>query len=195
MCQGGRLLADFTAGGCEKPSVPYRVEPSLTMTPEGEWVIWARKYAHAAGDLYMPLTGGSPYPADAVASCRLNGSHDAPQPDCSCGFHAISEAWGLRFPGRATLELDVVLSGRVLAFEWTATGVLFRAERQTVVRVRQPEEPWRRRPEPGGRLARLEWADPRSSRPQRLHAPGPPTVAVEDDAGFCRAAVAEGVSR
>jgi len=184
MCRGGRLLADFVAGGCEKPSVPYRVEPSLTMTPDGVWVVWARKYARAAGgDLYTPLTAGTPYPRDALASCRAGHDHVAPQPDCSCGFHALSQAWGPLYPGTTALELEVALSGRVLAFEWTATGVLFRAERQTVVRVRPRDVRGRARPEePGGRLARLAPDDPRSLRPQRLR---PPTVAIEDDAGAC----------
>ncbi len=198
MCQGGRLLADFTAGGVEKPTVPYRVEPSMTMTADGTWVVWARKYARAAdGGMYVPLTAGTPYPADAVASCRAGHDHESPQPDCTCGFHAITEGRApmQASPGRLlslglpALELDVVLSGRVLAFEWTATGVLFRAARQTVVRVRPPESRWPRPPELGGQLARLAWRDPQSSRPQRLHVPSPPTVPVDDDAGVCATAV------
>ena len=40
--------------------------------------------------------------------------------------------------GYGPTALTVALSGRVLAFEWPGEGVLWRAERQTVVRIERP---------------------------------------------------------
>jgi len=40
--------------------------------------------------------------------------------------------------GGGFAALTVALSGRVLAFEWAGEGVLWRAERQTVVRIERP---------------------------------------------------------
>jgi hypothetical protein len=95
--------------------------------------------------------------------------------------------------------LTVALSGRVLAFEWAGGGVLWRAERQTVVRVERParfdrmEEVSgrRRRPDdpddPDGRLAVLPAATPRDSGPVRLNLPvsSPVLPVCHDDAGWC----------
>jgi hypothetical protein len=92
--------------------------------------------------------------------------------------------------------LTVALSGRVLAFEWAGGGVLWRAERQTVVRVDRPTlSDWseealgrRRHPDdPDGRPAVVGAPAPRDSGPVRLSLPGfPPVLPVcRDDAGWC----------
>ena len=172
MCQGGRLLADFVAGTRDQPNVP-ELAGNLTHTVEGEWLVWAYKLARPQHDGFVPLTGrGGSYPADAQAECSvgperrsvripaaafapqrgalLESRHSAPDPACSCGFHALSNLSALNFmggpfPRRNRGEpslacLAVVLSGRVLAFEWPGGPgtVLFRAARQTVVSV----APW-----------------------------------------------------
>ena len=193
MCSGGELLADFSAGTRDRPEVPLPVQRCLTMTTDGAWVVWAEKLARAlAADLFVPLTGGPAYPADALAECRVTQGHDAPQPGCTCGFHALAgsgpylERKLQANPG--FVRLDVALSGRVLAFEWLdGRGVLFRAARQTVLRVPDPGPAQRRRPEePGGRLAYVSEADPKGAGPVSLRLPqSPPAVAVLDDAGYC----------
>jgi hypothetical protein len=191
MCSGGRLLADFWAGAGDPLAVPDVVQPSLTWTADGAWVVWAHKVARSrAVDRFTPLTGGEPYPVDAVAKCRWD-RHDAPQPSCTCGFHAVSCAASV--PGRIWLvTLDVALSGRVLAFEWPGGGVLFRAARQTVIRVTATEplaRPVRPLPpdDPDGRLALRAGNVPRGAGPFRLRLARstPPLVAVADDAGYC----------
>ena len=194
MCSGGRLLADFVAGGRERPDLPEGLDRLLTTTVDGLWVVWAHKVAHPAGDRFRPLTSGASYPVDAVAECRRMAGHAAPDPRCTCGFHAGSRATELPHAGT---RLEVVLSGRVLAFEW-GVGVLFRAERQTVVRVgafvKDIDELFIPPPEdPEGRLLRLHVRPPRGVGPVRLQLPSttPPTVAVDDDAGFCADASTE----
>jgi hypothetical protein len=171
MCQGGRLLADFVAGTRDQPNVP-ELAGNLTHTAGGEWVVWAYKLARPQPGGFVPLTGrGGSYPADAQAECSvglerrpvripaavfaphrgalLESGHSAPDPACSCGFHALSNVSALNsmggpFPrrrGEPSLAcLAVALSGRVLAFEWLGGPgtVLFRAARQTVVSV----APW-----------------------------------------------------
>jgi hypothetical protein len=193
MCEGGRFLADFVAGTVEQPQVPAAVEECLTQTADGVWVVWARKVARVGGMGYFPLTGHGSYPADAVAQCRKGGQHQAPDPCCTCGFHAVSaHPPGV---GAPMVQLDVALSGRVLAMDWMGGGVLFRAARQTVMRTSTDrsfdEEPrWFRRPdeEPGGRLARLVGETPRGAGSLRLSLPEatPPAVDIGDDAGYCR---------
>jgi hypothetical protein len=91
--------------------------------------------------------------------------------------------------------LTVALSGRVLAFEWVGGGVLWRAERQTVVRIERPGRfdqidevlGERRHPDdPDGRLAVVTAAAPRDSGPVRLNLPvSPPMWVCHDDAGWC----------
>jgi hypothetical protein len=203
MCSGGRLLADFEAGTCRLPDLPDEVARSLTVTADGEWVVWAHKLARRFGTEFAPLTGGGSYPAVASARCRWRGRHPAPQPSCTCGFHALSSPWP-GVPARGgPVQLEVALTGRVLAFEWQNGGLLFRAARQTVLRVdhRQPFDPARRQPflqqpeldrkpppdDPEDRLARSRRRVPRGAGPLRLRLPeGPtPVVAVADDAGFC----------
>ena len=200
MCSGDRLVADFMAGTCTRPSLPGELEEHLTTTVDGRWVVWAHKLARHMGDLFVPLTGGSGYPADARATCRLRGvrgGHDAPDPGCTCGFHALSSRRlaGLRV-GRGLTELTVALSGRVLVFEWPGGGVLWRAERQTVVRIERPapvdriEEVLgqrRHRGDPGGRPAVVPAAEPRDSGPVRLNLPvsSPVLPVCHDDAGWC----------
>jgi hypothetical protein len=200
MCRGGRLIADFVAGTDARPGLPEELHEHLTTTVNGLWVVWAHKLARQAGDLFVPLTGGSGYPADARAQCRywgVRGAHDVPDPRCTCGFHALSSP---RLPGlpvghRCT-ALTVVLSGRVLAFEWARGGVLWRAERQTVVRFersalseRAEGIPGKRRHpgDPDGRPALVPAVTPRDSGPVRLNLPvsSPVLPVCDDDAGWC----------
>jgi hypothetical protein len=186
--------------------VPEVLEEHLTTTVDGLWVVWAYKLARQVGDLFMPLTGSSGYPADAKATCKRASArrgHDAPDPRCTCGFHAVSSR---RLPGlpvgHGFSALTVALSGRVLAFDWIGGGVLWRAERQTVVRVeRQTESVWaefdrtaavvrghRGLPDdPDGRTAVVHPRVPRDSGPIRLRLPvSAPVVPVSrDDAGWC----------
>jgi hypothetical protein len=201
MCRGDRLVADFVAGTDAQPDLPGELDEHLTTTVDGLWVVRAYKLARPVGDLFIPLTRGSGYPADARAECRargVRGVHRAPDPGCTCGFHALSrqELPGLPVdPGLAVLT--VALSGRVLAFEWAGEGVLWRAERQTVVHVDRSarpgpvEEAWsmfRRPDDPDGRLAFLPAATPHDSGPVRLSLPvAAPVVACHDDAGWCAA--------
>jgi hypothetical protein len=190
MCSGGRLLADFNAGLDERPDVPDAVESCLTWTADGAWIVWAHKVARAATrDRFVPLTGGEPYPADAVARCRFGLGHHAPHPDCSCGFHALSAA---AVPPIGVVHLDVALSGRILAFEWDGNGVLFRASRQTVVRVNTKQrdgEPARWVPpdDPDGLFASRYEGQPRGAGPIHLRLPvsTPAKVEIVDDAGYC----------
>jgi hypothetical protein len=211
MCLGGRLIADFVAGTDARPGLPGELQEHLTTTVNGLWVVWAHKLAQQAGDLFIPVTGGSGYPADARAKCRrggLRGVHKAPHPGCTCGFHALSSPGlpGLRY-GPGFTALTVALSGRVLAFEWPGGGVLWRAERQTVVRTERrtvvrtgrPALPDRtqgipgKRHDPGdpgdpdGRLAVVRAAAPRDSGPVRLKLPvvSPVVRVCHDDAGWC----------
>ena len=200
MCSGDRLVADFVAGTDARPGLPEELEEHLTTTVDGLWVVWAHKLARQAGDLFVPLTGGSGYPADARAECRfrgVRGAHGTPDPGCTCGFHALSSR---RLPGlphrRGLTALTVALSGRVLAFEWAGEGVLWRAERQTVVRIGRPAlsdrmeaVPGKRRhpDDPDGRLAVVPAATPRDSGPVRLNLPAscPVLPVCHDDAGWC----------
>jgi hypothetical protein len=198
MCSGDRLVADFLAGTSAQPSLPGELDEHLTMTVDGLWVVWAHKLAWQMGDQFMPLTGGSRYPADAQATCRRRGAHDAPDPGCTCGFHALSSRKLPGLPaGHGCTVLTVALSGRVLAFEWRrGGGVLWRAERQTVVHVEQPapsllaeavlSQP-RHPGDPDGRLAAVTAAPPHDSGPVRLSLPVscPVVPLCEDDAGWC----------
>ena len=187
-------------------ALPGELGEHLTTTADGLWVVWAHKLARQAGDLFLPLTSGSGYPADARARCRSGlrgargalGAHDAPDPRCTCGFHALSSR---RLPGLPAVRggftaLTVALSGRVLAFEWAGGGVLWRAERQTVVRIERPALPDRmeavpgKRRDPGdpdGRPAVVPAGTPRDSGPVRLNLPVscPVLPVCHDDAGWC----------
>jgi hypothetical protein len=197
MCSGDRLVADFVAGTGARPGLPEELTEHLTTTVNGLWVVWAHKLARQAGDLFVPLTGGTGYPADARATCRLRRAHDAPDPGCTCGFHALSIPMlpGLpAFPG--CTALTVALSGRVLAFDWAGQGLLWRAERQTVVRIGRPAQSDRsagvlgkRRPpgDPGGSPALVPAATPRDAGPVRLNLPvsAPVLPVSHDDAGWC----------
>ncbi len=188
MCEGGRLLADFVAGTATRPVAPQEVSEALVQTTDGAWVVWAHKLAHRRRGMYQPLSHGEPYPLDAVAECSRGGAHRAPDPRCTCGFHALSSPWPRLARARGLAELEVVLSGRVLAFDWPAGGLLFRAERQTVVRASEiGTSPVTPPDDPDGRLVPRRRALPRGSGPLRLRLPaGPPAaVAVTDDAGFC----------
>jgi hypothetical protein len=211
MCIGGRLVADFVAGTDCRPALPAELDEHLTTTVNGEWVVWAHKLALQAGELFVPLTGRDAYPADARARClrsRVRRAHDAPDPACTCGFHALSSRTlpGLPVGGRSFVALTVALSGRVLAFEWAGGGVLWRAERQTVVRVQgraslelavQASErrlfaegiaSKRRHPgDPDGRPAVISPVAPRDSGPMRLELPvsSPVLQVCDDDAGWC----------
>ena len=97
--RGDRQVADFIAGTDAWPGLPEELDEHLTTTANGQWVVWAHKLARQKGDLFVPLTGGPGYSADARAECRFQGVrsvHDAPDPGCTCGFHALSSR---RFPG------------------------------------------------------------------------------------------------
>lgn len=200
MCRGGRLIADFVAGTAARPGLPEELNEHLTTTVTGLWVVWAHKLARPVGDLFVPLTGGPGYPADARAECRRQGArrvHDAPDPRCTCGFHALSSRRLPELPASLGFTaLTVALSGRVLALEWPGEGVLWRAERQTVVRieragrfVRAEPLPGRRRHpgDPDGRPAVAPAATPRNSGPVRLNLPvsSPVLQVCHDDAGWC----------
>jgi hypothetical protein len=187
MCHGGRLIADFSVGTSERPDVPAVVQGCLTLTTDETWVVWAHKVAIPAGDKFLPLTGGDPYPHDAVAKCRRGARHSAPHPACTCGFHAVSVPVPFFRSGRSG-QLEVALSGRILSFDWPYDGVLFRAERQTVIRFSDAPPPPPLPPaDPAGRLAALRRRDPRDAGPIRLRLPhtAPPMVELEDDAGYC----------
>jgi hypothetical protein len=180
MCRGDRLVADFAAGTDDRPVLPGELDEHLTVTVDGLWVVWAYKLARQAGDLFLPLGGGPGYPVDARAECRRRGGHDAPDPGCTCGFHALSTRSlpGLRTHPEFT-ALTVALSGRVLALEWTGEGVLWRAERQTVVRAARSARADRaedffvkhRPDDPDGRLAAVLAVTPHDSGPVRLNLP------------------------
>jgi len=205
MCSGDRLVADFVAGTRARPSLPAQLEEHLTTTTDGLWVVWAYKLARQVDDLFIPLTRGPGYPADATATCKFRGqrgAHNAPDPLCTCGFHAIAgqvgldqlvpSAWRL---GGGFVALTVALSGRVLAFEWARGGVLWRAERQTVVRVERPAAfdratrvlRFRRPGDPDGRPAVVPGPAPRDWSPVRLNLPvsSPVLPVCHDDAGWC----------
>jgi len=200
MCSGDRLIADFVAGTGARPGLPGELEEHLTTTVDGLWVVWAHKLARQAGDLFVPLTGGAGYPADARAECRFRGkrgNHDAPHPGCTCGFHALSARGLPGLPaGHGFTALTVALSGRVLALEWAGGGVLWRAERQTVVRIDPPSQfgrpelvlGMRRHPgDPDGQPAVVRAGTPRDSGPVRLNLPlaSPVLPVCHDDAGWC----------
>ena len=59
MCRGDRLVADFAAGTDARPDLLEGLGEHLTLTVDGLWVVWAHKLARQAGDLFVPLTGGS----------------------------------------------------------------------------------------------------------------------------------------
>jgi hypothetical protein len=88
------------------------------------------------------------------------------------------------------LALEVALSGRTLAFAWFNDQVLFRAARQTVVRVHKvaftdlPSDP---PADPSGHLSLRAPVRPVGNGPVRLRIPraAPPRISVRDDAGFC----------
>jgi hypothetical protein len=179
-----------------------QLKDNLTTTADGNWVVWAFKLARVAGDRFIPLSGRGSYPAEATALCEAGSwrRHDAPEPTCTCGFHALSEGDLPGFPVYDGAALTVVLYGRILAFEWPAGGVLLRAAHQKVVRVdRHPArleqipaelEAAPRRPEdPEGRLARTDVGNPSGAGPVRLQLPCDPVkVVINDDAGWCRVA-------
>src|SRR5262249_24186033 len=154
------------------------------------------------------------YPADARAECQHQRNHVAPDPTCTCGFHAVSHAqdgwpfagprplgWAStaarvnrsRQPTRAIgtdpmpAVLSVVLSGRVLTFEWPGDSVLFRAERQTVVSVNRLANSATEPDDPTGTLSWVTPREPIGVGPVRLVLPReePPTVLISDDAGYC----------
>jgi hypothetical protein len=95
------------------------------------------------------------------------------------------------------LRLDVALSGRILAYEWDEGGVLFRAARQTVVRVHEEDPIGPRVPpdDPDGLLACRSVRQPRGAGPVQLRLPqaSPAEVALVDDAGYCFLEVLPGV--
>jgi hypothetical protein len=215
MCSGGRRLCDFIGGTAERPEgLPGVVKRSLTQTTDGRWIVWAYKIAYRSGDCFTALTGYR-YSADARAECRRDAQHVAPDPACTCGFHAVSDpdTGVLRrvvpskpsktrdlsalldrirrriaaapFSFDRPVLLTVALSGRVLAFDYASDSVLFRAERQTVLRV---DDPTAQPPDdPAGTREQLMPRHPTDVGPVRLALPNqqPATVTIADDAGFC----------
>ncbi|BEK87311.1 hypothetical protein NSERKGN1266_32620 [Nocardia seriolae] len=177
MCEGYGLIASFEAGTGSRPEVPDPVQPSLSRTDDGIWVILAHKVAHRieGKDLFVPATGGDPYPLDAIAQCRRGATHPAPDPNCTCGFHAVSESAPEPYGGRFTV-LSVALSGRILAAHWTHGGILFRAERQTVLTftdttvpdpIRVPDYPPQPPPHPPNPAAAPPASAPPPPRPRQ----------------------------
>jgi hypothetical protein len=77
MCRGDRRVADFIAGTGAWPGLPGELGEHLTTTVNGQRVVRARKLARQEGDLFVPLTGGPGYPADARAQCRFPGVSEA----------------------------------------------------------------------------------------------------------------------
>jgi len=207
MCVGSRLVADFVAGTDARPNLPELAEEHLTATTDGLWVVWAYKLARQEGDLFIPLTGHPGYPADARATCRYRGAHGAhaaphaaPDPKCTCGFHALSNRKLPRLPVDPDFRvLTVALTGRILAFQWDVGGVLWRAERQTVLRIERDSlldrtdilwDILNARPDdPEGRLEAVHPEAPRDSGPIRLTLPAsaPMLPVGHDDAGWCLA--------
>ena len=199
MCTGGRLLCDFTAGTTQLPrGLTSEIERCLAPTIDGRWVIWAYKVAFREGEDFRALTGDA-YPSDAQARCRLDPLHVAPVAACTCGFHAVSapnagvvgllnrlERWRFKTIkiGPSVSLLSVVLSGRILAFEYGRHATLFRAERQTVVRV---DDDQKQRDDPSGSREQSRPRRPVDVGPVRLDLPHdmPETVGIADDAGFC----------
>jgi hypothetical protein len=215
MCSGGRRLCDFIGGTTERPEgLPDVVKRSLTQTTDGRWIVWAYKIAYRYGDSFAALTG-SRYSADARAECRRDTRHVAPDPTCTCGFHALSDpdtgvlrrvvpskpsktrdlsalfdrirrrVAAMPFSLDRPVLLTVALSGRVLAFDHRGDSVLFRAERQTVVRV---DDPTTQPPDdPAGTREQLMPRRPTDVGPVRLALPNqlPARVMLADDAGFC----------
>ena len=80
MCSGDRLVADFVAGTDARPGLPEELQEHLTTTVNGLWVVWAHKLARHVGDLFVPLTGGPGYPADARAECRSRAPRRSRRP-------------------------------------------------------------------------------------------------------------------
>jgi len=107
---------------------------------------------------------------------------------------------------RGFTALTVALSGRVLGFEWAREGVLWRAERQTVVRIERTALSdraeaaalgKRRHPDdPDGRPAVVAAVTPRDSGPVRLNLPvsAPVLPVCHDDAGWCMGSSTSGHS-
>jgi len=155
MCSGGRLLADFLAGGLDEPKVPEAVQRCVDADRRREWVVWARKVAprgdagsvHADDPaLFLPGRRGRRMPLAAVVGefrmtrpARLHVRFPFLSDPLPSGRGPLS------FLGGGLLHLDVARSGRVLAFEWQGGGVLFRAARQTVIGSRVRSDPGRGR--------------------------------------------------
>ncbi|MEV6774508.1 hypothetical protein AB0N05_38305 [Nocardia sp. NPDC051030] len=177
--------------------VPEPIASCLTRTENGVWMVWAHKVARPVGDRFQPVTGGTPYPIDAVATCALGMAHRAPDVYCTCGFHALSTPAPGLYDTRFK-PLEVALTGRVLAFDFRRGGVLFRAERQTVMRHAYSAFPVRPLPpepplEPGGRTARLLPTHPRDIDRVGLRLPTSPPelLRLTDDAGLCELDLSE----
>ena len=175
MCEG-RRLGEVLLGHIERPCVPSCAAPSLTQTIDGRWGFWAHKVAFDLGGGNFQALTRTVYPSDAEAACQRGGGHPAPEVECTCGFHALGSVdalWQFGFMWHAdprTVLLDVFLTGRVLVLESDHFGVLFRAERQTVIAVNR-----------GGdravRDGRARWV---VALPHRR----PTVVAIDDDPGI-----------
>lgn len=71
------------------------------------------------------------YRPESRSVCLLTGTHhDAPQPDCTCGFYAVKRVTGDHRTAGFFVALDVDLYGRVIRH---TAG--WRAEKQRVIKV------------------------------------------------------------
>ena len=200
MCRGGRLIGDFVAGTDARPGLPEELHEHLTTTVDGLWVVWAHKLARQAGDLFVPLTGGSGYPADARAQCRYRG-----RPGCS---RRPRSEMHVRLPRPLKSEVArparrsrlhcvdrcTVRTGAGLRVGPRGSVVAGGAADRGSLRVVGPSEraegiPGKRRHpgDPDGRPAVVPAVTPRDSGPVRLNLPvsSPVLPVCDDDAGWC----------
>ena len=72
MCSGDRLVADFIAGTDAWPGLPKELDEHLTMTVNGQWVVWAPQAGPAKGRSVRPGDGRS-RPEVTHGAERLSG--------------------------------------------------------------------------------------------------------------------------
>ena len=200
MCRGRSPGSGFR-GRHERPAWPARRTRGASDHDRGRAVGGVGAQAGpASGRSVHPADGSSRrLPADARAECGRRGAHDAPDPRCTCGFHALSSQ---RLPGLpignvfAQLTVAVVRTGARPSSgpakeccggrsgrPWSASsGRPLRPERSSTGPV--PGHPG----DPDGRLAVVSPATPRDSGPIRLNLPvsSPALPVGHDDAAGVR---------